>query len=222
MAYVRKTIELVEAIRDQVRTMSAEARSAYSDDDPSAGTPEYDMMRAAVVDASFADAPHLKDNIPDNWYQTPRRVTGTIKKDGLTVKSVYLAPTETQPIRLSPAHNGGWVEVEIKYENLSEPAKAWVDGAAERKAKHDEIEEKFIVVERQLRDYMGAHSSLNTALKEMPELEMYVPDRFMRKFRAPAEPRTKSEQPTNVQELNIDVDALAAAAITHRITQRSA
>jgi hypothetical protein len=39
----------------------------------------------------------------------------------------------------------------------------------------------------------------------------------MQKYRAKTAPRAKVERPTNVQDLNIDVDALAATAITHRM-----
>ena len=222
MAYVRKTQELVDGIRDQVRTMSKAAREPYSDSDPAAGTPEYEILREAAIDASFADAPHLKGKLPEAWLGRPHRVRGYISKDGQRVASFDLRSTEANPIYLSPSDRSSWADVHMKYENLSERAQAWVDGAAARKATYESIKEKFNVVEKQLRDYMSAHSSLNTALKELPDLEMYVPDRFMRKYRAAAEPRAKAPKPTNVQDLNIDVDALAAAAITHRITQRSA
>ena len=222
MAYVRKTQELVDGIRDQVRTMSKAAREPYSDSDPAAGTPEYEILREAVIDASYADAPHLKSKIPDSWCGKPSRVNCHVNKDGQRVARFTIMPTDAYPIQLSPSDRSSWADVQMKYDDLSERAKAWVDGLSERKATYNSIKEKFNVVEKQLRDYMSAHSSLNTALKELPDLEMYVPDRFMRKYRAAAEPRAKAPKPTNVQDLNIDVDALAAAAITHRITQRSA
>ena len=87
--------------------------------------------------------------------------------------------------------------------------------------KRNAVREQFKVVENQLHAFMQQHASLNAMLTEMPELEMYVPDRYMTKVRAKSEPRAKVERPTNVQDLNIDVDALAAAAITHRMVTAS-
>ena len=64
---------------------------------------------------------------------------------------------------------------------------------------------------------MGQHASLNTALKEMPELEMYVPAAFMRKHAAPEASRAKVQRPTNIERLDINVDVLTSAAVAHRI-----
>ena len=91
MAYVRKTQELVDGIRNQVRTMSKAAREPYSDREPSAGSPEYDILREAVIDASYVDAPHLKGKLPDSWLSKPSRVRGYISKDGQRVaqRSAY-------------------------------------------------------------------------------------------------------------------------------------
>jgi hypothetical protein len=92
----------------------------------------------------------------------------------------------------------------------------------QRAAKCAEIESQFNTVRHQLKAFMSQHKSLNKALEEMPEIELYVPERFMERYRAKAAPRVKPEAPTNVEELNIDRDSLAAAAIAHRMSQSNA
>ena len=63
---------------------------------------------------------------------------------------------------------------------------------------------------------MDQQASLNSALKDMPEIELYIPLRYMVKIREQAEPRA-SKKANVADELNIDTDALASIAIAHRM-----
>ena len=200
MAYVRKTDTLIDAIKTNVRTMSAAAQEPYANDTLKIGTPVYDAIRKAVVEKTWEAAPNTQGTLPDEWCGTPRRV------------DVHLNNSDA---------NESYPDVYINYADLSGASLDWADALASDHAKRSEIRDQFLVVESQLGTFMRNHASLNAALTEMPELEMYVPAKYMAKVHMKSEPRTKAERPTNVQDLNIDVNALAAAAITHRMVTAS-
>ena len=222
MAYVRKTDTLVNDIIGRVQDMSRTAQQPYQTDTLEVGTPEYNDMRKAVVDKTWAAAPDLKDKLPDDWCGTPRRVDVHLRDtNDCTVARFGIENTVANPIRLSPEYPSNYPDVYVSTANLTGAAKTWVNAMAGNQEKRNAVREQFRVVQDQLHAFMQQHASLNAMLTEMPELEMYVPDRYMTKVRAKSEPRAKVERPTNVQDLNIDVDALAAAAITHRMVTAS-
>jgi len=222
MAYVRKTDTLVNDVISRVQDMSRAAQQPYQTDTLDVGTPEYNDMRDAVVDKTWAAAPDLKGKLPDDWCGTPRRVDVHLRDtNDFTVARFGIENTVANPIRLSPEYPANYPDVFISTANLTGAAKTWVNAMAGNKEKIRAIKDQFRVVQDQLHAFMQQHASLNAMLTEMPELEMYVPDRYMTKVRAKSAPRAKVERPTNVQDLNIDVDALAAAAITHRMVTAS-
>ena len=219
MAYVRKTDTLQYDVINRVREMRSAALEPYQTNKLEIGTPEYNDMRKDVVAATWKDAPDLQHKMPDTWCGEPTRAdVSVINSDGNRVAKFSIENTSANPMRFSPAYRGrSYPDVDVLTANLTGAAKTWVDSIAGFKEKQSEIKDKFNVVEEQLKGYMQQHASLNAMITEMPEFEMYVPDKYMQKYRAKSEPRAKVERPTNVQDLNIDVDALAAAAITHRM-----
>ena len=222
MAYVRKTDTLVNDVISRVQDMSRAAQQPYQTDILEVGTPEYNDMRKAVVDKTWESAPDLNGKLPDEWCTKPRRIDVTLRDtNDNPVARFGLDNTVVNPIRLSPEYPANYPDVFISTANLTGAAKTWVNAMAGNKEKIRAIKDQFRVVQDQLHAFMQQHASLNAMLTEMPELEMYVPDRYMTKVRAKSAPRAKVERPTNVQDLNIDVDALAAAAITHRMVTAS-
>ena len=223
MAYVRKTDTLVDAIRNKVRTMSSTAQQQYGSSTLEIGSSEYNDMRKSVEAKTWASNPDMQGKLPDDWCGTPRRVDVHVRNaDADVVARCYVENTVANPIRLSPEFKGdAYPNVTVSTAELTGAAKSWVNELSSNTAKRTEIRNQFILVESQLVNFMEKHASLNAALTEMPELEMYVPDKYVAKVRAKSEPRAKVERPTNVHDLNIDVDALAAAAITHRMVTAS-
>jgi hypothetical protein len=165
----------------------------------------------------------MQGKLPDDWCGTPHRVDVLVcDTNADAVARCYVENTLANPIRLSPEFKGdAYPNITVSTAELTGAAKSWVNELSSNTAKRTEIRDQFILVEVQLVNFMDQHASLNAALTEMPELEMYVPDKYVAKVRAKSEPRAKVERPTNVQDLNIDVDALAAAAITHRMVTAS-
>jgi hypothetical protein len=219
MAYVRKTDTLQYDVINRVREMRSAALAPYQTNKLEIGTPEYNDMRKDVVAATWKDAPDLQHKVPDTWCGEPTRADIKLhNSEGTRVARFSIENTSANPMRFSPAYRRqSYPDVDVYTAHLTGAAKTWADSIAGFEAKQAEVNEKFNVVEQQLKGYMQQHASLNAMITEMPEFEMYVPDKYMQKYRAKSAPRAKVERPTNVENLNIDVDALAAAAITHRM-----
>ena len=97
---------------------------------------------------------------------------------------------------------------------------AWFKGGKSNESLKKATEDKFNKVEAQLKSFMEQHASLNTAIKEMPEIEHYVPTEYIEKLHAPSVPRSKTAprpDKTTVEDLGIDRDALTSAAVAHQI-----
>ena len=224
MAYVRKTDTLVSEIDSKVQHMSNVAQKPYEQKPLSVGSAAYEALRDDVLTEMWSAAPQLRSQLPSDWCTTPNRIDVHIKdNDGIRLKYTSIETTDHDPLLCPPKVTSSYApDHKIKYDNVSPDVKVWMEDNTQRAAKCNEIDKQFEVVRDQLRQFMSQHSSLNSALKEMPEIELYVPEAYMNRYRAKAAPRAKAEAPTNIEELNIDRDSLAAAAIAHRISQSNA
>lgn len=226
MAYVRRTDILVQGIRDKVRQVGKNAQKPYDNSEVESGTPVFEGLCDGVYNSLWEQAPDLKGKLPKDWMKEVERMYARVElKDGnkwevllraSEGKSFYVPPTKEARDRYTPTFD-------VKQSHLNELTREYVDGASERAKQLAEVKSKFSDIEHQLTSYMRSHASLNAALEEMPELEMYVPDEYMEKYRAPNPKkarRQKSEDEQTVSEsLGIDRDALAAAAIAARMSQ---
>ena len=77
----------------------------------------------------------------------------------------------------------------------------------------------FDGIKEQLTTFMSKHASLNTAIKELPELEMYVPQGYLDRL-AEETVRTTPTKKELVDDdgVELDMEAITRAAIAHRIT----
>ena len=219
MAYVRKTDTLVNDITSRVREMSRAAQQPFKTDTVEVGTATHASIREAIVNKTYEAMPEVKGRLPDEWCGLPTRVDVHLRDDDENLISRFSVENVTSdPMRLSPEYRRqSYPDVTLHTKNLTGAAAAWLEAKADNDKKVTAIKQQFNAVREQLKGFMQQHASLNAMITEMPEFEMYVPDKYMQKYRAKSEPRAKVERPTNVQDLNIDVDALAAAAITHRM-----
>ena len=224
MAYVRKTDTLVDAIDRKVQQMRDAAQKPHEQKELSVGSLAYDAVREHALASMWSEAPSLRSQMPADWCARPHRIDVHIYDEygGKRLRLAYVDSYDADPILVPPKNSSYAPDCKVKYDDLPPLAQAWMDDNTERAAKCEEIWAQFGVVRQQLAAFMRQHSSLNSALKEMPEIELYVPDDYMNRYRAKAAPRTKAEAPTNVEELNIDRDSLAAAAIAHRMSQSNA
>tara|TARA_Y100001954_G_scaffold112134_1_gene121612 strand:- start:76 stop:780 length:705 start_codon:yes stop_codon:yes gene_type:complete len=230
MAYVRKTDTLVQHILHKVRQMSQTAQKPYSADTLTKDSAEYDAIRNCIESVSWKGAPQLQQQMPDEWL------------DGLKTRNVdvkIVAP-ESCPdsgdvniylegdFTLSPAHasaghsySGNRGKITLEEADFPPLLMTWFKSGKSNESIKKSLQDKFNKVEEQLKSYMQQHASLNTAIKELPELEQYVPEEYMEKLHAPSAPRGKVQRPekTTVEDLGIDRDALTSAAVAHQLTR---
>ena len=229
MAYVRKTETLVSEILSKVREMSRKAQEPYSGKTLTDDSAEYQAIRNCIEDVSWKDAPQLKQQMPSDWL------------DGLKSKNidVNIVAPESCPdsadvsiylegdFTLSPAHasaghsySGNRGKITLEETDFPPVLMAWFKGGKSNESLKKATEDKFNKVEAQLKSFMEQHASLNTAIKEMPEIEHYVPTEYIEKLHAPSVPRSKTAprpDKTTVEDLGIDRDALTSAAVAHQI-----
>ena len=221
MAYVRKTDTLVAAINKKVVDISNTAQARYDVDAVVFDSAQQSELVEAAHLSAWSEAPELRHTMPKGWMinadEATLRIYGPADEQGIntmamakTIHGTFKLPHTRDSRSYRPA-------VDVLYQYLSTSIKDVVSQSADKAKKQSDIKAKFQIIREQLKCFMDQHASLNTALKEMPQLEMYVPDGYMHQIRAESAPRAKAEQRSNVVDLNIDVDALAAAAITHRI-----
>ena len=230
MAYVRKTDTLVQHILHKVRQMSQTAQKPYSADTLTKDSAEYDAIRNCIESVSWKGAPQLQQQMPDEWL------------DGLKAKNVdvrIVAP-ESCPdsgdvniylegdFTLSPAHasaghsySGNRGKMTLEEADFPPLLMTWFKSGKSNESIKKSLQDKFNKVEEQLKSFMQQHASLNTAIKELPELEQYVPEEYMEKLHAPSAPRGKVQraEKTTVEDLGIDRDALTSAAVAHQLTR---
>jgi hypothetical protein len=179
-------------------------------------------MKDDIIKAAYASAPELLGKLPDDM----------LKKCD-SVRAVFYDATETKEADVdfhSASHDRFYIPysrkntsyfpyVNTKIEQCSPETQAWVAEELSMHKKRADTLSKFENIEYQIVNYMDQHASLNTAVKDMPELELYVPSQYVTKLHAANEPRTAKKQKVNTAEaLEIDVNVLASAAIAHRIT----
>ena len=222
MAYVRKTDTLVEDIKSHVRKMKDKALSNFASNSIEYGTPLFDAAAEAAVNAAFRDAPDLKGKLPQSWCKKHERVElQFVTEDGDHNFKTSITAPEHKQIELPPNVENRYyaVEVNVRRSDCPELLKTWLDEANDRNLQRGVIAEQYSTVEDQLSSFMSQHASLNAAVREMPEIEMYVPANHMAKLRQPTEPRgKKTSRSSAVEDLGIDRNALASMAIAHRIT----
>tara|TARA_R100000426_G_C4810192_1_gene106112 strand:+ start:105 stop:809 length:705 start_codon:yes stop_codon:yes gene_type:complete len=232
MAYVRKTDTLVQHILHKVRQMSQTAQKPYSADTLTKESAEYDAIRNCIESVSWKGAPQLKQQMPDEWL------------DGLKTKNVdvkIIAP-ESCPdsgdvniylegdFTLSPAHasaghsySGNRGKMTLEEADFPPILMTWFKSGKSNESIKKSLQDKFNKIEEQLKSFMEQHASLNTAIKELPQIEQYIPEEYIEKLHAPSAPRGKVQraEKTTVEDLGIDRDALTSAAVAHQLTRDS-
>ena len=222
MAYVRKTDTLVQDIKRKVREMKQSALNTYDHPNPEIGTPLYKTMKDDIIKAAYASAPELLGKLPDDMLKKCESVSAQFYNETETKEAnvdFHSASHDRFFIPYSRNNRSYFPSVSIKIEQCSPETQAWVAEELSLNKKRAEAVSKFEDIEYQIVNYMDQHASLNTAVKDMPELELYVPSHYVTKLHAANEPRTAKKQKVNTAEaLDIDVNVLASVAIAHRIT----
>ena len=220
MAYVRKTEALIDDVVRRIRNMAAKALGVYESKSIEIDTAEYAAACEAIHTAAYRDAPQLRGNLPESWLFKTERINLSIKnRSSLCTARVYLDAPEHRKFEVPLHLKDNWsVDVEVYDDECTGALAMWVQAHTTKTEQRSTIETQYREVERQVIGFLRTHASLNAAIKEMPEIELYVPDQYLRKMHEAVAPRVKKEeQQSAITELGIDRNALAAVAIAHRV-----
>ena len=221
MAYVRKTDQMLSDIRSNIFDMERKAKAPYETSNVDTGSTLFNAIRASFETSEWSCAPELKAVFPKAWLKEHDNViVSLIGDDGVQRVRVDLNAPDNDPFLL-PISVGNYRARDVPYVHLNQTTKDYLAGAVERDEKVNAIQDSYRTTREQLTAFLTQHASLNAALTAMPELELYVPDSYMEKVRAKTV-RPPKVQSTVASDLNIDVDALAAAAIAHRMSMAGA
>ena len=223
MAYVRKTMTLVESVQSRIQTMRhEELRTAKSSNNVTPVDDSYAPLQKLAVERMWKKAPELQATMPKEWCVKADRLTCRFEI-GETRFNVDLDAVRGDEHILPPGSNDWRNTVVIEEHLITSEVRAFVDSRAVIDANRKDIESRFDVIRIQLGKFMDKHASLNKMLLDMPEFALYVEDSYIRKVNEKVY-RTSTTKATAVdteEEMSIDVEAIAAAAISYRITKNS-
>ena len=221
MAYVRRTETMLEDTTRNIRKMGDKALEMYEENSIEIDTAEFSAACEAIQTAAYRDAPILRGNLPQAWlFKTDRiRLKVISSAEHGTKVSTYLSVPEHRKFEL-PLHmkESYRVDVEVYDDECTGALATWVEKEIANEAQRRTVQQQYREVERQVIGFLRTHASLNAAIKEMPEIEMYVPAAYISKMHEAVAPRVKKEeQQSAIHDLGIDRNTLAAVAIAHRV-----
>jgi len=227
MAYIRWSKELKDAVINKVDEMCVTAQLAYRDVRLETGSIEHRDAVECVYAQAWNDAPELRNKLPDDWHELSERVSARfLTEDGAAIAydNGKIEGTHTYNNRpcfkLPPSRKvrGAYnLEYTIPYCDQTQEIRDFISGNVTKEAKRREIEASYTTIREQLTAFMDSHAALTTALKELPEFEMYVPERWMRKVRAAQQPR-QAKAVVSDAAVEVDVGKLTSAAVAYKLT----
>ena len=219
MAYVRVTEKLIDSVGSKVMHMCEKAVNMHAHPDKSYGTAIHSEVEKAVLAQAWSARPELFGEIPDEWCHFSSRLSAEIiSQDGKNRAAFEVSTPDASPLKLPCKPSVYYHDsIVVRYEHQSDMVRAWLEGQFSRAQEVEDTREQFRLVQRQITNFLRTQASLNAALKEMPELELYVPDEFMVKVRAATERRANTSTDDRPPAVEVDRDQLAALAVAHRI-----
>ena len=216
MSYVRITNTLKEQVSDKIEKMKMDAQAPYDVSEPREGTDAHEMLTDLALEVAWAPYKHLQ-SMPDDWKSSiDNFIVEYTTEDGnkydvrLRV-SGYVKGFPPSTSRWSASFKAG-------REHASPKLDAWFASYGVNKAKHAELATQYDNIKPQVLGLFDAYPSLNAILKAVPEIAMYVDQYYIDKVNEKANRSGTSAKVDPLEEMSIDVDAIAAAAIAHRMS----
>jgi len=219
--YVRKTMTLVEEIGYSVDAMKHnQIKKTYKGTSIELDTPLHHEVRKVIENVLWKEAPDLMDKMPEKWCKIEDNVQVIFQhQPPNNSTNIQFEVSNEDKLKLPPTYSRYSSDCQIHDEDVTPLIREWLEDIKIQSKNKRETEDMFDKIKTQLTSFMGKHASLNTAIKEMPELEMYVPKEYLDKL-AEETVRTKPAK----RELDdddgeeLDIEAITRAAIAHRIT----
>ena len=219
MAYVRRTEKLIDGIKSKIARMAAKAEEMHGSNDISYGTALFQELEAAVLSQAWSKRPDLQDQMPDEWCHFMSRFTAELTNEGGRVtKSIEVDIPQDHQIKVPCKPSIYYRDnMRIAHEHQSDALRQWVAEEDDRLEAIRATRAQYNTVQIQIVAFLQTKTSLNAALKEMPELELYVPDEFMQKFHETTERRADKSAEDKPPAVEVDRDQLAALGVAHRM-----
>lgn len=233
MGYVRRTQRLLDEVAEIVGSMrDKEIKTLPEMEKPELGSTEHEDLCTFIEHKIWGIAFPLKDELPKSWINKEAKLDVNIKENGNVIfpapsnhqSYISITTESSRPFSGPPKKEDGsdfsrWSTYSFEADDSLPPSvRSWIDEYTENERKKTEIRAKFAGIKDQLKSFLNTHASLNTALKEMPELEMYISADDLAKVRTKGKTTPTVKVETAVEKLAIDVDALTQAAVAYRIT----
>jgi hypothetical protein len=218
MAYVKVTDKLKDDIRSKISRMAEKQTKILGENNLS-----YEEQKAVAADVEkflWKDAPHLKDQMPSNWTSKAQEFYAELRNENFYTAMVKVELAEEDAITLPPKAKIGkyaWDKLVLPFEFHSEQSRAAYEKLVNHKHKLAETNNKFSDIQQQVLSFISAHKSLNAALKELPEIQMYVPYEYMERVNRKVERANASAYNDEVEKPEVNRELLMSAAVADRI-----
>lgn len=217
MAYVKVTEKLKDDIRICIQRMADKQVKLLGEDNL-----PYDEQKAVAADVeafAWIAAPHLKEQMPADWTRKAKEFFVELRNNtGTTLVKVELSDEDA--ITIPPNFKTGrytWDKVELPAEFHSEQTQEAHRNIVARKEEAAKTTNRFADIQNQVLSFLSAHKSLNAAVKELPEIQMYVPQEYMKRVNRKIERANASASSDEVEKPEVNRELLMSAAVADRI-----
>jgi hypothetical protein len=219
MAYVKMTGEFKDRVRGRINRMKDKELEQYQIHDIKAGSALAIEVSATVVDNAWGDYLDLKDKMPLKWCVNNMGHT-TVEFLDSNGSRVHRTNMDLDGLKFPPTTSRYGSYPKVSVDQCGKVVKDWLAGIATAETNIQVVEEKFNTIRTQIQNFMLKHTSLNTAVKELPELEMYVHEDDMERLRRKVVKYASAPSAVEEADEGIGVDAglLASTAIAARIS----
>ena len=221
MAYVRKTQTLVDDVANTVNSMMhAELGKLKKANDVSIGTDLHRDIAELYSKEAWKLAPDIKDKMPEAWCKLTDSVEiKFVNGDDYNNIRTQIGFPDNDKLKLPPTYNKYHDRLELEESSCTALVKEWLVKQHALDSQRSQTRDMFNGIAEQLTKFLNRHASLNTAIKEMPELKLYVPDEYIARLEQKSAPRTQTQTQSVVEDLDIDVDNITRLAVAHRMTK---
>ena len=223
MAIVRVSNKLLDSIGSTTRRMAnAEVERIELQDCDDLNADMHSDLRISIETQAWSAAPDLRGQLPAEWLVDRERINTTfiVGEQKLEDSATFVvgAGEDKLVIPYSQKITNYWAAIDIHEANMTPRLLEAVKTKLEIKNEVKAVIEKYKGLALKLQDFVKSQASLNTALKAMPELAMYVDKEYIDRVNEVVEKKVKQKAEDLLSELDIDRGELAATAIAHRIS----